>query len=126
MKFVAISVLFVVTAAVNVHSTNHSTKNPSCSMDGADGVSVPLASNTTHSIMSSGEWTFSGAGKLVIADVPCPSAAHEIHELLGNVSSQEGVPGTYAHGGASNSSNIKCKDKCCLKYCCGSTACWSS
>jgi hypothetical protein len=92
--------------AQNVTKNTTSVKK-SCSLKNSAGT---MAQNQNTMVYEAA--TFTGAGQVGVKEGSCPSAP--VKDLCGECS----------HGGASDSSTIKCSAyPCCMNYCCGAD-CW--
>jgi len=88
----------------------------SCELEG-QGIAADITTSPTSVSSAGGEWKFSGAGKVKVANVACP------------VSTSAGLPPadtTITNGGASDVKDVTCAGECCISYCCGTGDCFST
>ena len=88
----------------------------SCTLTG-EGVDADITTSPTNVPASGGKWSFSGAGKVKVANEACPISANDPLPPADQ---------TITHGEASDVSEVECTGACCISYCCGTGECLST
>merc|ERR1719296_742097 len=107
----------VIFALLTTSAAGFLAKRSACSVTGV-GISADM--DTEHNYYSQaggGEGTFTGAGMVKVADGNCP----QTDDFPSGSVSQ-----SIEHGAESEPSNFECSGACCVRFCRGSSTCWSS
>merc|ERR1712060_665050 len=89
-------------------------KGATCKVEG-EGISADMTTeHNYYSQAGGGEWTFSGAGMLKVANGACPLTDDFPHN---------DVSQSFAHGAESGPDTFSCSGACCVRFCCGSRTC---